>query len=590
MGFLHEIMTKKQISFDARIFIFAASFFLFYQFIGCALSVLDINFTLLITISAVASILGSFVLIRNYGGTIALSIKQLLLAILLIGSATCLFILRLNWGIFDFICPTGILGITQQISTGKFPATYLSFPEITMNYHQGFLFISGTISYALGVQPALALKTAFIFSFILIAIGLVTLFLFHQSKFYIWPLILFILVSSISPQYFHDLGLFNYVNVFEYLISNSWPLGLLGIILISFVISNNSEIKGYFYASLCVTLSMSTANATVFSFLVMSLGVIICWNVKKFFAEKTFVVPIFYFISLGIVYLIPKHLPTAFLVGENYDVVQTKLKWVEFGFQPYMLFIAKYVMLANPITFLGIFVASINLKRSASQVEIFISFLLLLSFCFPMFVYLPNIQAWDNIHKFAILDIFLSIMLLGLYLKSGNKYQKRIISGTIFSIICSVPADLDLFLHRTSSDFTHLVVPNEFSKSIIHYLNDVNEKKTIFGFKSDYDQKCNEDGFSYISQYAGFNFSNGYFPEVFLLSQMVEKRYLESMDWWVSNTTFSNQINSLKSGDFIILKNRDRAEFISKLHAAKIEFLPTQLVAFDNFSLFKSRE
>jgi hypothetical protein len=46
----------------------------------------------------------------------------------------------------------------------------------------------------------------------------------------------------------------------------------------------------------------------------------------------------------------------------------------------------------------------------------------------------------------------------------------------------------------------------------------------------------------------------------------------------------------LKSGDFIILKNRDRAEFISKLHAAKIEFLPTQLVAFDNFSLFKSRE
>ncbi len=156
-------MIQKQISFDIRIFIFVVSFFLFYQFIGCALSIFDINFTSLITISAVASILGSFILIRNNGGKIVLSNNQLLLTISLIGTATFLFILRLNWGIFDFICPTGILGITQQISIGKFPAAYLSFPEITMNYHQGFLFISGTISYVLGVQPALALKMAFIF-------------------------------------------------------------------------------------------------------------------------------------------------------------------------------------------------------------------------------------------------------------------------------------------------------------------------------------------------------------------------------------------------------------------------------------------
>ena len=232
-------MMQKQISFDIRIFVFPVSFFLFYQFIGCALSIFDISFTSLITISAFASLLGSFILIRNNGDKIVLSNKQLLLTIFLIGTATFLFILRLNWGIFDFICPTGILGITQQISVGKFPATYLSFPEITMNYHQGFLFISGTFSYVLGVQPALVLKMAFIFSFILIAIGLVGLFLFHQSKFYLWPLILFILISSISPHNFHDLGLFNYVNVFEYLISNSWPLGLLGIILILFIISKS---------------------------------------------------------------------------------------------------------------------------------------------------------------------------------------------------------------------------------------------------------------------------------------------------------------------------------------------------------------
>jgi len=583
-------MIQKQISFDIRIYIFVVSFFLFYQFIGCALSILTINFISLIAISAVASLLGSFILIRNNGGIIVLSIKQLFLTIFLIGTATLLFILRLNWGIFDFICPTGILGITQQISIGKFPATYLSFPEITMNYHQGFLFISGTISYVLGVQPALALKMAFIFSFILIAIGLVGLFLFHQSKFYLLPLILFILISSISPANFIDLGVFNYVNVFEYLISNSWPLGLLGIILILFIISINSEINGYYFPFLLITLSMSTANATVFSVLVMTLGVMICWNMKKFFVDKTFISPILYFITLALIYIIPKYLPTAFLVGENYDAVQTKFKWAEFGFQQYIIFALKYFMLINIFTFIGLFVAIRNLKFSSNQIEIFLSIILLISFSFPLILVIPNIAAWDNIHKFAILDIFLSIVLIGFYLSKGNKYQTFIISGTIFSALCSVPANINLFLHRTSFDFTYLVVPNDFSKQVINYLNDVKEKKTIFGFKSDYNQKCNENGFSYISQYAGFSFSNGYFPEVFLLSQEVEKRYQESKDWWVSNKSFSNRIKSLKSGDFILLKNQDRSEFITKLHTTNIEFLPTQLIVFEHFSLFKSRQ
>ena len=583
-------MMQKQISFDIRIFIFPASFFLFYQFIGCALSILDINFNALITSSAIISLLGSYALTQNNVGKIIASNKQLLLTILLIGTATFLFILRLNWGIFDFICPTGILGITQQISVGKFPATYLSFPEITMNYHQGFLFISGTISYVLGVQPALALKMAFVFSFIFIAIGLVGLFLFHKSKFYLWPLILFIVISSISPYNFHDLGLFNYVNVFEYLISNSWPLGLLGIILIVFIISNNSEINRYYYPFLLITLSMSTANATVFSVLVMTMGLMICWNTKKFFADKTFVAPALYFFSLGLIYIIPKHLPSAFLVGENYDVVQTKFKWVEFEFMQYLKFVGKYFLLINPLTFIGLFVALRNLKISANQVEIFLSMILIIAFCFPMFIYLPNIQTWDNIHKFAILNIFLSIIIVGLYLKTDNKYQKFIISGIIFSTLCSVPANIDLFLHRTSSDFTHLILPNDLTKPVINYLNEVKEKKTIFGFKSDFDQKCNENGFSSISQYAGFNFSNGYFPEVFLLSPELEIIYQKSENWWGSNASFSNRITSLKLGDFILLKNEDRSEFVNKLHSAKIEFLPTQLILFDNFSLFKSRE
>jgi hypothetical protein len=112
----------------------------------------------------------------------------------------------------------------------------------------------------------------------------------------------------------------------------------------------------------------------------------------------------------------------------------------------------------------------------------------------------------------------------------------------------------------------------------------------LFGFRHDAEQKCSEDGFSSIAQYAGIPYANGYFPEVFLLSSKLEKKYLMTNEWWKSNNSFASQIISLKPGEFILMKNNDRVEFVAKLNSAMIEFHPKQLIEFKNFSLFKSKE
>lgn len=581
-------MENKHGSFDVRIILYPISFLLLYQFLGSVLSSLITNFTTLISVSTALSVLLCFALLKNKVGKIWITANQLLLSIFFIGAATCLFILRINWGIFDFICPTGILGITHQIASGKFPASYPSFPEVTMNYHQGFLFISGTSSYVFGVEPALALKMAFIFSFILIATSLLCLFLFHKSKFYLLPLILFVLISSISPQYFIDLGQYNYINVFEYVISNSWPLGLLGVILILFFISINSQKSIFSPCIMLFVLTLSTVNATVYSLLMITMGLLIVWRIIFFTTKKHIIESTLYFFCLCIIYFIPKYLPSAFLIGQNYELVQAKLKWAELAFASYINSTAQYFLLINPITFLGLYISLKNLKENVHQLEIFLSFFLIVTFFFPMIIFIPNISTWDNIHKFAILDIFLSILLVGFQLKSGNKYQKAIVAGTIFGVLCSIPADIDLFLNRTSSHFIHLIKPNNYIKDVVNYLNQVKEKKIMLGFKSDFDQKCNESGFSSIAQYAGLNFVNGYFPEVFLLEPKLEKRYSGSINWELSSPSFINTLNSLNSGDFIIMKNQDRTNFITKLQLSNIQFLPTQLVEFNHFSLFKT--
>lgn len=293
-------MATKDVSFNVRILLYPIAFLLFYQF------------------------------------------ARSTLALLFVAIATFLFVLRINWGIFDFICPTGILGITHQISEGKFPATYPSFPEVTMNYHQGFLFIVGTFSYLLEEPPVLVLKIAFIISFILIAISLIGLFLIHLEKYYMWPLVLFIFISSVSPKYVVDLSLYNFVNVFEYIISNSWPLALLGIILILFMTSMNSRQSFLHPVILLIILTLSIVNATVFSLLVMTMGILIARGALQIKSKKYLIKSSIYLLCLGIMYVIPNYLPSAFLIGENYEIVQAKFKWAEIGSGKYLKSTAQY--------------------------------------------------------------------------------------------------------------------------------------------------------------------------------------------------------------------------------------------------------
>ena len=126
-------------------FLFPVFFLVLVQFFGAALSIFGLPFAILLILSSAISLVCSKVMTAPI--TYVIGWKQLLYVLITASCTTLLFLLRINWHINDYICPTGLLGLVTQVANGVFPVTFLSFPEFTMNYHQGFIFTAGSLVY-----------------------------------------------------------------------------------------------------------------------------------------------------------------------------------------------------------------------------------------------------------------------------------------------------------------------------------------------------------------------------------------------------------------------------------------------------------
>ncbi len=163
-----------------------------------------------------------------------------------IGSSI-LFLFRLGWDIFDYLCPTGVLGLVTQIAHGHFPASFLSFPEYPMNYHQGFLVVAGSLSYLTGMLPSIAIITTYALCYAGLVIALGLFLIYIKNPYYYAPGILFVGITSIHAKYVTgiDFGWYNYVSIFEYLGSNSWPLSLLILTALLFLAKEYTHISNF---------------------------------------------------------------------------------------------------------------------------------------------------------------------------------------------------------------------------------------------------------------------------------------------------------------------------------------------------------
>ena len=86
------------------------TFLSIFQFAAATLSITQLPFTLNILFSFTVAVLATFIITREFKESILCTRKQVLVVLILSIALTSLFILRLNYEIFDFTCLTGLLG------------------------------------------------------------------------------------------------------------------------------------------------------------------------------------------------------------------------------------------------------------------------------------------------------------------------------------------------------------------------------------------------------------------------------------------------------------------------------------------------
>jgi hypothetical protein len=575
-------------SFDLRLVFYPVAFLLSLQFFASLFSLARYNFNSLLALSAGASLFTSVLFLHDLKKKINISGSQLLISLLTCILALSLFTLRLNHGLFDLICPTNLLGLVTQVAGGKFPASFISFPDFAMNYHQGFIFLAGTLSYITGILPTTSIKYLYLALFILFTISLTAYFISISSKYYFLPVLLLLFNSSISPKFVIDRGWANYVNVAEYLTSNSWPLALLGFVLILFLLSdyqNNFRSQSrLFLFALC----LSTVNASVFSLLLISSVLFLLVNfpnlVKKWEGQKTLLISGF-FLVLG--FVIPKFVPSAFLVGANYDHPIYVLKIFNIGLTEYAISSAWYVFLSSPLALMGLYCAQAAIRKRKDDFFGYLSILLITSYFFPLLILFKNINDWDNIHKFAIFNILLSALIVVVSLNPERKIlnRKPALIGLIGCLLLSLPADYDLAKSRFSLDFGRLIYPDSSIFDITSFLKNQSNKNMLLPFKMDDGDMCKDDSFAAIAQYSGFYLKNNYHNN-FLLSPKLESQYAED-NWWTNYIEIDQKLRNLSENEYIIIKKIDRDEFLRSV--APFKKTGAQLIDFKNFSLWQNK-
>jgi hypothetical protein len=586
-------------------FIFISATLVFLQFFASSLSIFHLTFRFLFLASFLVSVVSAYFLLRNKSFILFVSKKSLFVSVFLVCLSTFLFSLRVNWAYWDGSCPTYLTALVTQVANGRFPVSFISFPEFPANYHQGFIYLSGLLSYWAHISSSYAIVIASIAIFFLISFLLQFFFLKTNNRYWYLILPLFVLITSSSFPWFPEFGLYNYLSAFEYVVSNSWPVSLLLIVVLMWFLQNNSQINNKDFLGLTlIILSASTANATVYSVLFLALGGWLLIRLFTYCKNNKFNILIinrtqikyllFCFLSLCAAYFLPRYLPSAFLVGPQYDSAHLSVRFSSLSQIGLSLGIVMYYLrLSGIISLVGVSLTLIYIKNSKKVLFQILSLTILFSFIFPIIFKISNVDTWDNIHKFAIINIFLSIILVVVFLSQlTNLKIKKIIWGAIvLSLILSMRADYDIFMYRTSLDFKKQGIVNNDYEDIGTFLKkSYPQEAVLLPFGSN--DLCGSSDFGGISAYSGAFVRNNYFKN-FLLSDDLEKKYDQNFYWWKNVQAFGDRLKNLKNNEYIIIKNSEVDLFIkqinkfnSSINQDKIKFSSSTIKQFNYFSLY----
>ncbi len=525
--------------------------------------------------------------------------KRLIISIVCIITATVLFAIRINGGYMDEFCPTYIRALVMQVSLGRFPVSFISFPEFIANYHQGFVYLSGMLSYWTHMPPSYAVVATSIACFFLVVSMVQLFFLKINTRHWYVALPIFVFLTSASVPWLPELGWYNYVSVFEYFASNSFPLAWVLVLVMIWTVYGGALDTRKILTIVFLIVSLSVINASVYSVLLLAFG----WSLlshlrtnRGVWSRKQFCMYAgLYFCVMGILYILPQYLPSAFLKGEFYDsphlsfrFTGTPVEWWE-----QIKVIAFYLRLTGTLPMFGVVVALLYIRKSRIFLFRFLSYVLVISFLFPILFKFSNINIWDNIHKFAIISMFMSIILVSLFLSQvTNRIIRKLTWCAIgLSLLLSIPSGYDMFRHRISADFGKQGMTDERYQDISDFLKQQKSNEIVmipFGENV----MCSEGDFGLIAGYSGAFVRNSYAMN-FLLSEKVERAYVENEYWWKDDSTFESVLLGLKDTEYVIMRNTEVdifekkiSEFNAKDGENIVHFSSDSLRKFNGFTVY----
>ena len=362
-------------------------FLAFFQFAASALSQFIFfpdNFIILQIISGCMAVYLTYCARKKINTTVDISLFHCLIIISVALLLCGIFIIRHD-AIYDIIWPSTQLGLVSQVARGHFPVSFLSFPDFPANYHQGFLFLSGTLAFWIDISSLLSMKVTIVTLYFYSVILLQAFVIVYSSSKYWWiPPLLLLSSTSMHIDYERIPLIIDEIpfikdeipSISNYYLSTSWPLALNVLIALSFLFFTKKgtlhQIDIFKYLFI---LSLSTINATAYTICLLTLLLFILragWldfkNQKEiYFNIKNTRAATWKFFPLALLLVAPKFLPSVFLYGDVYaspEIVFRSL-WInaEYLFNSHPLFFLKFIQLSGILSLVAVILAFLTLWK-----------------------------------------------------------------------------------------------------------------------------------------------------------------------------------------------------------------------------------
>jgi hypothetical protein len=332
------------------------------------------------------------------------------------------FLFRLNFGVYDIVYPTDLLGSVFRSSNGIDPMRFTNFPEFLANYHQHFIILAGFIKAVFDIKTSTAIYFNYIFGFIFFYLVTIKFIEYNFKPLVTNLFFLLILFSCGLPVKLIQEDEPRYIIILDILMSNSWIYGfsilLILLLLFKHLFEYNNSKKTLFLIATCFFL-IAVTNASIFTFLVVSLFIFYLSQYKYYSFNY-----LFYIFTLFIVIIfLVRFIPSAFLVGENYFYPIFHFRLFE-NFNNSLLL--KYFLLSGPLPLIASFLLIKEYITSTyfnNKFNIFITIFFFSTYIFPFIFSVNNIDTWDAIHKNSTLAIFTSaVVIINIFSYNRSKY------------------------------------------------------------------------------------------------------------------------------------------------------------------------